>query len=326
MNIAQITRLLHSRVFGVVFGVVAIICATFYYGMGYSVPLDSDNGFCFPSANEWLRPGTLDFLVAVSGNIAIAVLMLLMNKLFNVLRSITGLYISLFAVMQLGIPDLATQFYTGTVLGAALAVALLLLFSCYRNLDGTRRVFLVFFGFSALASTQYCYAVYLPVFLVGLAQMRVFNGRSLVAALLGLITPWWLLIGFGIVDLWDIEMPRFESVFGLMDTRGRIMLLSCVGFTALLTVTSIVLNVFKTIAYNAKSRAYNGALNLAAIVTLLAMSLDYRNMVCYIPTLNFLSALQVSHFFSIHRASKSGVAILSILAVYIGFFICQTVI
>ena len=87
-----------------------------------------------------------------------------------------------------------------------------------------------------------------------------------------------------------------------------------------------VLSVFKTIAYNARARAVNGAFTVVMLTTLVAMCGDARNLVAYIPMLNFCAAIEITHYFSTHRAEKSFIAIISILAVYAALFACQIVI
>ena len=164
------------------------------------------------------------------------------------------------------------------------------------------------------------------VFLMGCAQMQVFNGRTLVAALIGVVTPWWIMLGFGIITPADIHLPSFAGVFTLIDFSDTFMLLSTVGLTALLIVLSLVLNVFRTIAYNARARAVNGVFTVLSLVTLLACCVDYHNLISYIPLLNFCAALQVSHYFATHRAEKSCFAILPVMVAYIAIYICQRVI
>ncbi len=237
----------------------------------------------------------------------------------------TTLYITFFAVMQLSEPDLSVTFYGGSLLVAVMPLCLMLLFGCYRAPNRTRSVFLIFMLLSGLSAFQYCFLVYLPVFLIGCAQMRILNARTLVAALLGCITPWWILFGFGVIGLQDIHLPSPGSLTARIDA-GDIVSLVSVGLTVLLVILSYVLNVLKAIAYNAQSRAINGSFATLTLFTILAIFLDFNNIASYIPLLNFCAAIQLAHFFSVHRAEKSWIAIASIMAVYIVLFICQTVI
>ncbi len=297
----------------------------FFFG-GYCEPLAGDKGLALPSADEWLPNSLADFWAGLAGSAVTVVLMLLLNKVFNVLRSMTWLYIAFFAVMQLATPALFTQFYTGTMLAIAVPLCLLFLFSCYREPSATRHVFVIFLLLSFLTATQYCYAAYALVFIIGLAQMRILNARSIVAAFMGAVTPWWIMFGFGIISPEELRMPSFVSIFSVIDYDEMFMLLVTLGVTVFVTLLCFVLNFLKTIAYNARARAVNGTFTVLTLVTVACMCVDYRNIISYVPMLNFCGAMELTHYFSTHRAEKSSVAVLTIIAVYAALFVCQTVI
>lgn len=323
---ARLTRFVHTRGFGVGVAVLALVAACFYFFNGYCVELKGERGLALPSANEWLpTPGT-DFVAAMAGAAATIALMLLLNKVYNVLRSISSLYMAMFALMQLATPNLFTQFYTGTLLAVVVPLCIFFLFACYREPALTRHIFVIFLILSFLAATQYCFIFYIPVFLIGIGQMRIFDLRSVVAAILGIITPWWLLFGFGLISPADVRMPSFSSIFSEIDYEETFMLLVTVGATVFAMLACYVLNFMKTIAYNAHARAMNGTFVVVALVTLIAMCVDYHNLIAYVPLLNFCAAMEVTHYFSTHRAEKSYIAVYIILAVYSAIFVCQTII
>lgn len=326
MTASLLTRAVHTRAFGIGVAALVLLAAVLYFSGGHSVSLTGDKGLALPSANEWIPSPAADFAAGICGSIATLVIMLLLNKVYNVLRTMTSLFIALFSVMQLATPDLLTQFYTGTAVAVVVPLCMFFLLSCYRSPESTRHIFIIFLLLSFFTATQYCYAGFVPVFLVGLGQMRIFNARSLVAALLGLLTPWWIMLGFGIITPSDIRAPYFTSIFSVIDYEDTFMLLVSIGVTAFLMLLCYVLNVLRTIAYNARARAVNGSFLVLALMTVALMCIDYRNIVSYVPMLNFCAALEVSHFFSTHRAEKSFIAIFVILAVYTAIFVCQTTI
>lgn len=323
MKAAIATRILHSRGTAIAVAALALVAAFLYFFDTPPARLSDYKGLALSSANEWFGNGIVDFAAAITGFAACAFTMVLLCKVFNVLRSLTWLYIALFAVMQMATPDLAVQFYSGTLLSVAVGAGLLLLFSCYRNPNPSGPVFLIFLGLSFLTATQYSFALYIPVFLIGCAQMRIFNGRTLTAALLGIICPWWIMIGFGLISPSDIHLPALVSVFSVIDYHDTLLLLATAGLTAFLTILSFVLNVLRTIAYNARARAINGVFALLSLTTIAAMCVDFHNLLSYIPLLNFCAALQVAHYFSAHRAEKSCFAIVAVLAAYVALFLCQ---
>lgn len=324
MKGALITQIIHSRGVAIVATVLVGAALAFFWFSDPEARRVADPWFVLPSAGYWLPFGVIDFAGAIASGALIAGIMALLNRRFNFLRTTSALYITFFVLMQAATPKLATQFYTGEVLAVVVGLALMLFFDVYRSAGAARHVFLVFFLLSGLATTQYSFIFYLPAMLACMVQMGIMNGRTLTASLLGTITPWWICIGFGIIDPLGIRFPMLETIFSNPDFRGMVLTVIAAGFTAVLLVLVLILNLFKAIAYNGRTRAMNGSICIVAIVTVVAMLVDYNNFTAYVPTLNATAALQSAHFFAQRRNDRSGYVILSILAVYIILFICQT--
>lgn len=325
MRAILLTYFVHSRGFALITGLLALVLSYVFFSQGDVAAISGDHGFALLSANEWISGPGANALSSLVANALVVAGMALCGKLYNVLRTMTMLPVSLFLALQIATPDLFLLFYTGTVLCVLVPACQLLLYSCYRAPDRTRRVFLIFTLLSLASATQYCYLVYIPVFLLGCAQMRIFNGRTLVAAMLGIVTPWWILFGFGIISPEDMHMPDFVSIFSEIDFNDTLLLLGTLALTVLLAIASFVLNVLKTIAYNARIRAYSGFFAILTLATVIAMCADYRNIISYVPLLNYCAAYQIAHYFTAHRADRSYVAVLSVVGVYIVLCLCQTV-
>lgn len=326
MKGALVTQIVHSRGVAATVAVIVGALLAFFWFSDPEARRVADPWFVLPSAGYWLPFGIIDFAGAITGGAAITGVIALLNRRFNFLRTTSALYVPFFALMLAGTPKLATQFYTGQVLALAVGAALMLFFDVYRSPRASNHVFLVFFLLSGLASTQYSFIFYLPVMLLCMAQMGVMNGRTLVAALLGLITPWWILFGLGISDPSEIEFPMLSTIFSNPDFHGMALTVFCAGFTALMLGLVLVLNLFKAIAYNARTRAMNGAICVVAVGTVIAMLVDYNNFTAYVPTLDGAAAIQAAHFFAQRRSDRSGYVILSLFAVYLVLFVCQTAI
>ncbi|MDE6277175.1 MAG: hypothetical protein K2M06_03615 [Muribaculaceae bacterium] len=323
MKYADLTRFVHSKGFaGLMLG-LALGAFILTYSLGLYTPVSADKGLILPSANEWIAPGPADLLISLAANVALVLAAALTAKFFNILRSQTALPMALFATLQMATPGLGVQFYTGTALAIAVAGCLMILFSCYRCPVRTRRIFLIFLILSTGCATQYCYVLYIPVFLLGCGQMRIFNSRTIVAALLGLITPWWIMGACGLLRPDTIHMPELVNIFSQIPSASAISLLTAVGLTALLLVGSFTMNVMKTIAYNARARAYSGAFATLSLATLIGMAIDYQNLISYVPLLNYCASFETAGYFSTHRGERTGLAPIIIAATYLALYLCQ---
>lgn len=324
----SVTRYLHSRFNAALALLVMMLCAWLAYSRGDMLDVPGDKGFALPSAIEWIHSPLLSFGANIACNMLVIALMIWINRSYNFIKALTLIYVSFFAYMQLATPGLLDSFYSGTMLCVVLLLCIGLLFSCFgkRTPESMRRVFLIFFLLSAGTATQYVYACYLPVFLVGCMQMRIFSLRMVLAALLGVVTPWCLMIGSGLVQPAELHWPEFVSIFSAIDKTETMALLLTVLLTVMLLFAGMTLTFFKILTYNARRRSYNGLLSVLSVFTVLAMMIDYTNIVTYVPALNICAAAAVSHFFAIHNTEKSYIAILSLYVIYIALFVWKIVI
>jgi hypothetical protein len=142
---------------------------------------------------------------------------------------------------------------------------------------------------------------------------------------LGLITPWWIALGSGIVHPSQIHLPEFESIFGDFAFNSQLPLFASAGVTALLFIVGWVLNFPQMIAYNARLRAINGTMSILSVVTLIALCADFTNVSAYVPTLCLLSSFQLGKLFTWRNKAKSYIAIAIIFLVYLMLYVWSVI-
>lgn len=322
---ADITRALDSRGSLTTVIVVMIVSVMYALRQGLSESLSGNRGLFFASVNEWLASPITSAWVNLVLITAVVVLMIYINKAYTVPRNITLLYAIFFVVLQTATPAITTQLYTGTVLLVLVSFSMTIMFGLFGRPKRQSSVFLVFFLLSVAISVQYDYAVYIPVFFVACAQMRIMNLRTVLAAILGIITPWWLLLGFGIIGPEDFRMPSICHVDFLRDGEAAISVL-CVATTAIFAIAAYGSSLLKIMSYNARTRACNGMLTLITLMTIIAMVVDFSNYLTYLPLLNFCTAFFLSHFFVIRNPVRSWIIIITIVTIYYTFYIWRIVV
>lgn len=321
MRSALLSQKFHSREAAFIMIAVAAVYVALLGRLTGFIPPQGDQGICLPSPGAWALPAWVGICMNAGMNIIIMIMMMVVNKTFNVLRAMTWLHVGLFAIMQGAVPREVVNLNSGTLLALTVICCIYLMFSCYADPERVRRVFLAFLLLSLGATTEYCFVAFIPVFWLMTVQMRIFNGRTFLASILGLLTPWIILLGLGIVTFADIHAPAITSVFEVLNIRSALYLLIIAALTTFLLITSSALNVLKTIAYNARARAYNGALTIVAAVTILAMIINYNNLLAYLPLLNMCAAYQLTHYFVNHRFDRQYAAILAVCAVYVVLYL-----
>lgn len=321
MTALQFTRFMHSRVLLIIMAIAMVAVAMLSSSVLAVAPIAGDRGTLFTSANMWITVPQVSLWINVGLTLASAALIVVLNRLYNLLRTTSLLDASLFIVMSMSTPWLLDQFNSGTVLCLCLLVCLLLLYSTYQQPMMRERIFLIFFILSAMTMTQYCYVVYMPVFLIGCMQMRIFSFKTFVSILCGVISPWLIVLGCGIAPVDSVHAPDFAKVFGIFDIAENAELVIAVAITASVLVAGWLLNFPRMIAYNAHIRAYNGTMSVMALVTVLAACVDFINLPAYTPTLCMCSAFFIGRMFAANTAARSYIAILSIIAVYMSLLI-----
>lgn len=297
------------------------VATWFAWTLGEVIPVSGDMGIGLPPAHSWVPGGIWSLGASLACNFVASLLAISINGRFNILRSLTALVGGMFLVMQMAVPSVMGQFYGGTVLVLLALACTAVLFASFDNRESQRSVFLVFMLISAATFTEVAYLLYALVFLVGCMQMRVLSLRTVLAALLGLITPPWILLGFGIVTPTEIAVPELVYAWRLDMDAETVRSLIVVGFTVIMGGAFAAINLIRILSYNSRVRACNGFLTMLFIFTTLFVMVNFNNYVFYLPLLNCTVAYQVAHFFTYRRHPRSCIAILLLMAVYTGFYV-----
>lgn len=321
MKEQELTQLLHSRYGFILMLFVSVVGTVAAWFMGDVVHMSGNNGFGLPSANEWIDNSAVSLVVSLALNITISFLLLYLNRRFNIIRSVSMLFAGMFLVMQGGQPSLMGQLYDGPVMCLIILLAIIPFFSTFQRPDRTRRIFLSFLLISLGSLTGYAYAVYLIVFLTGCFQMQCFSLRGLLAAITGIITPYWILWGFGVISLSSFRMPELINIFDALEGRDLAQIVVYTIVNLILGLGFGIFDMVKIYSYNARARAYNGFWMILTIITTLFVIIDYTNLIIYLPILNCCTAIQIGHFFTINNMRRTYIPICGIYVVYIVLYV-----
>lgn len=318
INEPEITRFFHTRGCFFFVAMLSIVATLAAYFSGTLPPLPTDMGLYFNPPRDWLDGvPVLSLIFNILANFIIGYAVVVITKQFNTIRSLSRVVATLFIVMQTATPTLMCEFYSGTFIAMVMVLETALLFTTYDNKYAVRRVFLIFF--IATTGGLFCtpLLLYIPFLPFGLAQMRIFRFRSIMAALIGIITPFWILLGFGIITFDHLlYLPDISPIF-TNAPKVPVQLLTAAVLTAVLGVMFLIGNLMKLIAYNAQIRAFNGVFILLMFSSIILMLLNSNAIAAYMPTLNIAVAYQIAHFFAERRHRRSYIAILSTFVPYI---------
>lgn len=319
MKPAAITRTLHSRgvMFAMIFAVTALAVAAFV--LGAPVATFETNGFVTACSGTFVLPAYVSLALGVTLMLGVSVLLNYLNRTYNLLRARTSLQSSVFLLMMLSTPAIAVYANSGLVMCVVILWCTMVLYAQFGRVRYDKRnALLVFFLLSACSAFDFRYALYVPVFAVGFGQMRIFTLRTIIAMIVGIVTPWVIALGMGLVSPDQLMLPDVPLVMTKVTGPAESLFVGVAVYTALLTAGCLLQCVIKIMSYTARARAQQGFITLLTIVTLIFAVASSAGLAQWMPLVNCCAALQFAHLFcSIHVYPKSYIAIVSILSVYV---------
>lgn len=281
---------------------------------------DHTSGLLFSSADQWIRDITLSRIVNTLLILSGGILLLRINARFSLIRKHTLLLLIFFLLLELSTPQL-TRLCNGNILALVLLSTLLLLFHTYQQ-EHAQPAFLII-GILSLC-TLFCTAsfYYIPLYIIGFAQLRYISPKSLLGGLVGFITPFWILTGLGIIPLSQLAGLFTFSSWGMPDVLPcSYTQLSIIALTAALGLFSGVATLHSTFNEKRQIRACNGFINLLSVYTAILLFLDFKNYMLYLPVLNTAVSIQAAFFFTNYTKRWTALLFYLVMAAYIALLI-----
>lgn len=133
----------------------------------------------------------------------------------------------------------------------------------------------------------------------GLPSMKVFRLKALIAALLGMLTPWWILFCIGFPVKPDFNWHFSAAIFSTIPRWQLIHLLVAAALSIAVGMSLTGVNMLRIISANSRIRSTNGLLVLMSAVTTVLLFVDSDNFPAYLTLINILAAFQLGHFLHI---------------------------
>jgi len=311
-------KFFHSRNFLILVDIIAAAAALWMASAG-NLPHPVGNGGLVAFMSEpWLAGNTAAPYIGIFLTLTAAALLININSTFNLLRNITRLQASTFVVMMMSAPALVVNLCQQMVSALVVILCLYMMFSTYTDRMAMPRVFLVFAILSACAGFDVVFIGLIPVFLLGCAQMRIFSLRAVLAMLMGIATPWIILLCFGIVAPSDISWPDIPAADTTVRGDWLLPVILAASMVVFVAVTAWVQNLMKYLTYNARSRAMLSMVTVLTFATVIFAAVNYTDLFASFPLLCVCASLQVGHLFGVvHTRPKSYIAIFCFLLPFI---------
>lgn len=255
--------------------------------------------------------------ITTAGIFVASGIMMLTNRTFSILRTSSKLHAGLFAFMTCATPGAAGLQLSGIIMCVCVLLCLMTMYTTYYRAAPNRRIFLVFAILTTGSLYHYSFAAFIPVALINCAQVRRLTVRSFFAAIIGIVTPLWILWGFSVADpsgfvAPDVSLPT-ASIIRLY-SPAQLLAIGGTLAAALLTTT---FNMIKVYGYNARIRAFNGVLAAITLWAAVITIVDLGHAMTYMPLLCALTAMQTTLHFRIAAQRRSYISIILITLLFV---------
>ncbi|MCM1153355.1 MAG: hypothetical protein NC328_06865 [Muribaculum sp.] len=302
----------------------AMILANYFIGPEFTV--DSNLGICLKSPNIWRLTTPVETILSVVLVVGAGPLLMFFNKRFNFIRGANLVMPSIYVLLTASNCYVTSYMSASPILMLVVVTSLWILFSINEN---TRNAAQAYFSLATLLSIgsmiQYAFLpMTIALALCGIV-MKTLRFKETVAMILGLIAPYWVGVGLGLIPISGFHMPALN--YTLMNLGNKTELFAMIIFTGVLCLIAALQcmnNAILLYAGNSRIRRMNNCLNIVGFTAILCMLSDYNNMMTYMSTLYFWIAVQAGNLFALHRIFRPSVVMAVIISLIVTFYFFLT--
>lgn len=266
-------------------------------------------------------PAPLSCALSLVVIVGIAAIMVAINRQFTLLKTLSIFFAAYFVYITAATPGIASRLSVSAILAAVVLSCMWILYSLYNRRYSDRRIFLIFCLLSGGTLLDWKFSFFIPLFIVGLAQMRILRFKKIIAAIIGLVTPPWIAFGSGLMEIPQIPDIYYTPPSLLFEEETDMPFLCIVAFTMLTGVVFGAVGLFRMLGFNSRARAFNGFLAMLGIYTGVLAIINFTRLEDYLMLLNACVAFQTGHFFRVMTTRRGYIAILLLLAAYAGLYL-----
>lgn len=280
-------------------------------------------GICLPSPNLWNITPVIGWSVNTFLLLLCAGAWIFLNKEFTLVKGIDQLTLAAFLMFVGSNPVCTDSLTTGSILLTVTVLCMAILFGTAHERNCTHQIFAIFTFLSVGSMYQYAFVLMMPVFFAGALMMKAMRAKEVVAMLLGIVAPYWVAVGLGLVELTAFHLPEIHFGFdSVVPVPKRVVLWINIGLSGLLAALFSFSNSMVMFAGNKETRARNNVITMFNVATLLFIIFNPANMAAYLPVFYLAFAVQVGNLFAYHNLPWRRTLLWSFAGLYtIGFIL-----
>lgn len=304
----------------VAFGVAAILLLITLFAFT-PVNFAGDLGICLPSPNQWHLPKFLGWLIN-TGLISLSVIIMASaNKKYNFIPEVEPM-MSMILLLTLACNCLTTSVVSSsTLLLLCNVLCLYIIITTYEQMNATREFFIVASLPAIGAMFQEAFVLMIPVYIGGGLMMKSFRLREFIAFIFGLIAPYWIAVGMGMISIDAFHFPQTLSAFSATGVNSKIFLtLLAICIMGVLGLIMALYNGVRLFNRNSRLRCMHFSFNIMGLVAILALIFNFNNFEAYYGTIALWFAIQTATLLNLYNVRRSLTVICVTLAIFLPLY------
>ena len=283
-------------------------------------------GLCLPSPDSWGFNVIWSWIVNTAIIGLIAILLFLINKSYNFIRTTEPALIAIFLIMAASGPWFTQSINTSVLLCMANVVCMGIIFDSYAAKNATQEMFTIGVVAGIGSMVQYAFIPMAVVYFLWALFMKVLRIKETIAFLIGIVCPYWIGLGIGWIHFSQLHFPSINPLFSYAnDPSEFIILLSGVAFATILGFIMALINSVKLYAGNSKVNSMNLCVSSLGAAAVICILVDFDNIHAYVTTLYMACAVQIANICALWNPKMPWIVTAVPSLFYIGVFVCSMI-
>lgn len=248
------------------------------------------------------------------------ILAFLINKKHSFVRSTETILPTTMAVILASNPVNISYLGTPIVMLIVNLLCLDIIMRAYNSENAATTMFAVATYLSLGSMVQYAFLLLMIVYPLMAIMAKIFRIKEIVAFVMGLVAPYWVGLGLGLISFSDFRTPQFLLSLPNADGNYLILVFASLGTLALTGLVLSLNNAMLIYAGNMRVRTFNNMINLLGFACAIFMIIDFDNFGAYASSFCFAVSVQISNFFVMRRIPQSPVWFWGLLSLFIALF------
>ena len=281
-----------------------------------------DYGICLPSPHLWAIPDFLSWLINLIIIGGIAFILFQTNRHFNFIRTTEPALPVIFVIATCSSPWFTQGLDTSTLLCLVNVISLAIVFGVYNRPNATQQIFSMG-GLIGLGSMfEYAFLPMAFVYIIWALILKILRFKETIAFLLGIMCPYWIGLGLGLISISDFHIQSLTPFFGSETDYSEIWLLLCgTGIAAIGGLFATMFNSMKLYAGNSIVNSMNLCVTVMGLAALICIFADYENMTAYVVTLYVAMSVQLANICALWNPEQEWLVSAIPSVIYIGLFL-----